>query len=146
MGRFTNFLGGVWNTVKNVGRKVGGFLGKVVPVVKTVSGVLSHVPVIGPIAGLVNKGATMVEKVMDVIKPKQQSKDPPKQNVPALMAPKKQPRIIEPDDDYYPATTSSTNSIIQSPSAPLPNKFNGILPSGPIYNYLKNYINNRGTI
>ena len=49
MGRFTDFLGGVWNTIKNVGRKVGGFLGKIISPVKAVSGILSHVPVIGPI-------------------------------------------------------------------------------------------------
>ena len=146
MGRFTNFLGGVWNTIKNVGRKVGGFLGKVVPVVKTVSGVLSHVPVIGPIAGLVNKGATLVGNVLNAVKPKdqqqqqQQPKDPPKQSVPALMAPQKQPRIIEPDD--FPTTSSAGIT----PSAPLPVKFSGQAPTGPITNYLRNYINNRGTV
>ena len=162
MGRFANWVGNAWNKTKNFGRKVGGFLGKIAPTVKTVSGVLQHFPVIGPFAGLVNKGATIVEKVMDVIKPKQQSnqqqqqqqqpKDPPKQSFPALMAPKKQPRIIEPDDEYImtPSSTDGTDSNYVHPikrlvNSPHPaNRFEPLRPFGPISSLILRSLGNVG--
>jgi hypothetical protein len=44
MTRFTTWLSTSWNTLKNVGSKVGAYIGKAAPMVRTVSNVMSYFP------------------------------------------------------------------------------------------------------
>jgi hypothetical protein len=42
MTRFNTWLASTWNTLKNVGSKVGAFIGKVAPIVRTVGNAMSY--------------------------------------------------------------------------------------------------------
>ena len=68
MGRLTDFMKNAWGKIKGGVSKVGGFLGRVLrpilPIAKTISGALSVVPEIGPIAQAVNFGANILDRIL----------------------------------------------------------------------------------
>jgi hypothetical protein len=44
MTRFSTWVSNAWNTLKNVGSKVGAFIGKAAPIVRTVGNAISYLP------------------------------------------------------------------------------------------------------
>jgi hypothetical protein len=44
MTRFTTWLSNTWNTLKNVGSKVGAFIGKATLIIRTVGNGMSYFP------------------------------------------------------------------------------------------------------
>jgi hypothetical protein len=44
MTRFTTWLSNIWNTLKNVGSKVGSFIGKAAPIIRTIGNAMSYFP------------------------------------------------------------------------------------------------------
>jgi hypothetical protein len=62
MTRFTSWLSNTWNTLKNVGSKVGEFIGKAAPIIRTVGNAMSYFPgKIGEIGKAINYYGGMVD-------------------------------------------------------------------------------------
>jgi hypothetical protein len=62
MTRFSTWLGNTWNTLKNVGSKVGAFIGKAAPIVRTVDNAMSYLPgKIGTIGKAINHYGGMID-------------------------------------------------------------------------------------
>jgi hypothetical protein len=62
MTRFSTWLLNTWNTLKNVGSKVGAFLGKEAPIVRTVGNAMSYFPgKLGKIGKAINHYSGMID-------------------------------------------------------------------------------------
>ena len=62
MTRFTTWLSNTWNTLKNVGSKVGAFIGKAAPIVRTVGNAMSYLPgKVGEIGKAINYYGGMID-------------------------------------------------------------------------------------
>ena len=44
MTRFTIWLSSTWNTLKNSDNKVGAFIGKIAPIIRTIGNAMSYLP------------------------------------------------------------------------------------------------------
>jgi hypothetical protein len=62
MTRFTSWLSNTWNTLTNVCSKVGAFIGKAAPIIKTVGNAMSYLPgKVGEIGKAINHYSGMID-------------------------------------------------------------------------------------
>jgi hypothetical protein len=55
-------LSNTWNTLKNIGSKVGSFIGKASPIIRTVGNAMSYLPgKVGEISKIINHYSGMVD-------------------------------------------------------------------------------------
>jgi hypothetical protein len=62
MTRFTTWLSNTWNTLKNIVNKVGSFIGKTAPIIRTVGNAMSYFPgKVGEIGKAINHYGGMID-------------------------------------------------------------------------------------
>jgi hypothetical protein len=62
MTRFSTWLSSTWNTLKNVVNKVGVFIGKAAPIIRTVGNAMSYLPgKVGEIGKAINQYSGMID-------------------------------------------------------------------------------------
>jgi hypothetical protein len=62
MTRFSTWLSSTWNTLKNAGSKVGAFIGKAAPIIRTVVNAMSYLPgKVGEIGKVINHYSGMID-------------------------------------------------------------------------------------
>jgi hypothetical protein len=65
---FMAWLSNTWNTLKNVGSKVGSFIGKAAPIIRTVGNAMSYCPgKAGEICKAINYYSGMIDSFTGVI-------------------------------------------------------------------------------
>jgi hypothetical protein len=68
MTRFTIWLSNTWNTLKKVGRKVGAFIGKAAPIVRTIGNAMSYFPgKVGEIGKAINHYSGIIDSFTGLI-------------------------------------------------------------------------------
>jgi hypothetical protein len=67
MTRFRTWLSNTWNTLKNVGSKVGSFIGKAAPIIRTVGNAISYLPgKVGEIGKATNRYSGSIDSFTDL--------------------------------------------------------------------------------
>jgi hypothetical protein len=68
MTRFITWLSNTWNTLKNVGSKIGSFIGKAAPIIRIVGNTMSYFPgKIGEIGKSINHYSGMIDSFTGLI-------------------------------------------------------------------------------
>jgi hypothetical protein len=68
MTRFTTWLSSTWNTLKSVSSKVGAFIGKATPIIRTVGNAMSYLPrKVGEVGKAINYYGKMVDSFTGLI-------------------------------------------------------------------------------
>jgi hypothetical protein len=68
MTKFTTWLSNTWNTLKNVGSKVGSFIGKASPIIRTVGNAMSYFPSkVGEIGKAIHHYGGIIDSFLDLL-------------------------------------------------------------------------------